>query len=62
MRCRMTYCSLSAGLTVSLGLAAGLASVVWGGTSVPVGIIAALAAAAIGLGIAWLVRVAGKWS
>jgi hypothetical protein len=46
------------GLTVSLGLAAGLASVVSGGTSVPIGIVAALAAAAIGLGIAWLARVA----
>ena len=46
------------GLTVSLGLAGGLASVVWGGTSVPVGIIAALASAVIGLGIAWLTRVA----
>ena len=49
---------MGVGLTVSLGLAAGLASVVWGGTSVPIGIIAALAAAAIGLGIAWLARVA----
>ena len=49
---------MGVGLTVSLGLAAGLASVVWGGTSVPIGIIAALAAAAIGLGIARLARVA----
>ena len=52
---------MGAGLTVSLGLAAGLASVVWGGTSVLIGIIAALAAAVIGLGIAWLARVAGSW-
>src|SRR5262245_32163343 len=35
------------GLTVSLGLAGGLASVAWGGTSVPVGIFAALASAVI---------------
>jgi hypothetical protein len=49
---------MGAALTVSLGLAAGLASVVWGGTSVPIGIIAALASAAIGLGIMWLARVA----
>ena len=47
-----------AGLTVSLGLAGGLASVVWGGTSVPIGVIAALASAAIALGITWLARVA----
>jgi hypothetical protein len=47
-------------LTVSLGLAGGLASVVWGGTSVAIGIIAALASAAIGLGITWLARVA-EW-
>ena len=47
-----------AGLTVSLGLAGGLASVVWGGTSVPIGLIAAFASAAIGLGITWLARVA----
>lgn len=45
-------------LTVSLGFAGGLASVVWGGTSVPVGIVAALAATAVGLGITWLARVA----
>ena len=45
-------------LTVSLGLAGGLASVVWGGTSVPIGIVAALASAVVGLGITWLARVA----
>ena len=50
--------AMGAGLTVSLGLAGGLASVVWGGTSVPIGVIAALASAAIGLGITWLARVA----
>jgi hypothetical protein len=50
------------GLTVSLGLAGGLASVVWGGTSVLVGIIAAVASAAIGLGITWLARVAARRS
>ena len=49
---------MGAGLTVSLGLAGGLASVVWGGTSVLIGVIAALASAAIGLGITWLARVA----
>ena len=49
---------MCAGLTVSLGLAGGLASVVWGGTSVPIGVIAALASAVIGLGITWLTRLA----
>jgi len=47
-----------AGLTLSLGLSGGLASVVWGGTSIPIGMIAALASAAVGLGITWLARVA----
>lgn len=47
-----------AGLIVSLGLAGGLGAVAWGGTSVPIGIIAALASAAIGFGITWLARVA----
>ena len=49
---------MGAGLTVSLGLAGGLGAVAWGRTSVPIGIIAALASAAIGFGIAWLARVA----
>ena len=40
------------------GLAGGLASVVWGGTSVLIGIVAALASGVVGLGIAWLARVA----
>ena len=38
---------MGAALTVSLGLAGGLASVVWGGPSVLIGIIAALASAVI---------------
>ena len=45
-------------LTVSLALAGGLASVVWGGTSVLIGIVAAVASAIVGLGITWLARVA----
>lgn len=49
---------MSLGLVVSLGLAGGLGSVVWGRTSVLIGTIAALASAAIGLGITWLARVA----
>jgi hypothetical protein len=49
---------MGVGLAVSLGLAGGLASVVWGGTSVPIGIIAALASAAVGLLMMWLARVA----
>ena len=46
------------GLTVSLGLAGGLASVFWGDTSVLIGIVAAISSAAVGLLIAWLARVA----
>jgi ammonia channel protein AmtB len=42
---------------ISLSLAAGLASVVWGGTSLLVGLVSGTAALLIGLGIAWLLRV-----
>ena len=42
---------------ISLSLAAGLASVVWGGTSLLVGLVSGGAALLIGLGIAWLLRV-----
>ena len=42
---------------LSLSLTAGLASVVWGDTSLAVGLISGSAALLIGLGIAWLVRV-----
>ena len=42
---------------ISLSLAAGLASVVWGDTSLWVGLIAGSAALVIGLAIAWLARV-----
>ena len=49
---------MSAGLIVSLGVAGGLASVVWGGTSVLIGVVAALASAAVGIGITWLAGVA----
>jgi hypothetical protein len=50
--------AMGVGLAVSLGPAGGLASVVWGDTSVPVGILAGLASAAVGFGVAWLARVA----
>ena len=53
---------MGAGLTVSLGLAGGLGSVAWGDTSVLIGVVAALASAAVGLGIAWLARVAAERS
>jgi hypothetical protein len=42
---------------ISLSLAAGLASVVWGDTSLWVGLMAGSAALVIGLAIAWLARV-----
>ena len=46
--------------TVSVTLAAGLASVVWGGTSLLVGLLSGAGAFVIGLGIAWLLRVATR--
>jgi ammonia channel protein AmtB len=46
--------------TISLSLAAGLASVVWGGTSLLIGLVSGTAALLIGLGIAWLLRVVAK--
>ena len=49
-----------AGWTVSVTLAAGLASVVWGGTSLLVGVLSGAAALLIGLGIAWLLRVGAR--
>lgn len=46
--------------TVSVTLAAGLASVVWGGTSLPIGVLAGAAGLLIGLGIALLLRVGAR--
>jgi hypothetical protein len=46
--------------TASVTLAAGLASVVWGGRSVLIGFVSGAAALLIGLGIAWLLRVAAR--
>lgn len=48
-----------AGWTVSLALTAGLASVVWGGTSMLIGFLSGGAAGLIAVGIAWLLRVGG---
>ena len=45
------------GWVISLSLAAGLASVVWGDTSLWVGLVSGSVALVIGLGIAWLDRV-----
>ncbi len=47
------------GWTVSLALTAGLASVVWGGTSILIGFLSGGAAGLIAVGIAWLLRVGG---
>src|SRR5262245_16088115 len=46
--------------TVSVTLAAGLASVVWGGTSFLIGVVSGAGALLVGLGIAWLLRVAAR--
>ena len=42
--------------TLSITVAAGLASIVWGGTSVAIGILSRGAALLAGLGITWLLR------
>ena len=44
------------GWVISLSLAAGLASVVWGDTSLWVGLVSGSAALVIGLAIAWVAR------
>jgi hypothetical protein len=49
-----------AGWTVSVTLAAGLASVVWGGTSVLIGIVSGASALLVGLAVAWLLRFAAR--
>ena len=49
-----------AGWTGSVTLAAGLASVAWGGTSILIGVVSGAAALVVGLGIAWLLRVAAR--
>ena len=43
---------------ISVALAAGLASVVWGGTSLPIGFVTGAAALAVAFAIAWLLRIA----
>lgn len=48
--------------TIALALAAGIASVAWGGTSFIVGLGSGAAAGLVGAGIAWLLRFgAGSW-
>lgn len=42
--------------TIALALAAGIASVAWGGTSFAVGLGSGAAAGLVGAGIAWLLR------
>ena len=46
------------GWVVSASLAAGLAPVVWGGSSIPMGIASGAATVVIALAVAWLLRVA----
>lgn len=52
--------SMLAAWTASVTLAAGLASVVWGGTSLLIGIVSGAAALLVGLAIAWLLRLAAR--
>jgi hypothetical protein len=49
-----------AGWVVSLTLAAALASVVWGDTSLVIGVLSGAAALAIALAIGWLLRIGAR--
>ena len=49
-----------AGWTVSVMLAAGLAAVVWGGTSLSIGVVTGAAAFLIAFATAWLLRVGAR--
>ncbi|MEO8622352.1 MAG: hypothetical protein ABI625_14875 [bacterium] len=49
-----------AGFAISAALAAGLASIVWGETSVATGLVSGGAALLLALGIAWLLRVGAR--
>ena len=49
-----------AGWTISVALAAGLASVFWGSTSILIGLASGAAALLIGLVVAWLLRIAAR--
>ena len=44
------------GWVISVTLAGGLASVVWGGTSIWIGLVAGVASLLVALGITWLLR------
>jgi cation transport ATPase len=48
------------GWTASVTVAAGLASMVWGGTSLLIGLVAGTAALLVGGGLSWLLRVAAR--
>lgn len=52
--------SMLIGWTVSATLAGGLASAVWGGTSVLVGLLSGTASLLVALGIAWLLRIGAR--
>jgi hypothetical protein len=49
-----------AAFVVSLTLAGGLASVVWGGTSITIGVVSGLASLAVGWVIVWLLRFSAR--
>ena len=48
------------GWTISVTLAGGLAPVVWGDSSLPIGLVAGVACLLVAWGIAWLLRVAAR--
>jgi len=62
---RRLHAAMLIGWTLSVTVAAGLASIVWGGTSVAIGVLSGGAALLTGLGVIWLLRVGArglKWT
>jgi hypothetical protein len=57
---RRWHAAMLIGLISSVTVAAGLASIVWGGTSIAIGVISGGAALLTGLGVIWLLRVGAR--
>ena len=52
--------TVAVGWAISVAIAGGLASVVWGGTSVLVGVLSGGASLLVAVGITWLLRVGAR--
>jgi len=51
---------VSGGWVISASMAAGLATVVWGGRSLLIGLLSAMAASLVALGLVWMLRVGAR--